>query len=391
MLRQLRVALLCDFVEEEWPSMDLAAEMLHENLQSHHRNEIDAVLIQPRFVRRLSRTACIARRKSAFNADRLLNRFIDYPRFIRKRRNQFDVFHIVDHSYSHLVHHLPCQRTMVTCHDVDTFRSVLRSGELRASPIFQAITRRILSGFQKAAVVVCVSCATRAEVLAHELIPAERLVVVRNGVHPMCSPKPDPIYDQHVESLLGHPSSDAIDFLHVGSAIRRKRIDRLLRVFAEVHEQIPSTRLIRVGGALTKSQSKIIEELGIQNAVILMPHLSRRELAAVYRRATMLLMPSDAEGFGLPVIEAMACGTPVVAADIPALREVGGSAAAFCNVDDITNWRRTVLALVEESRQRPQEWQTRRRHGLRWVERFSWKECASRASSIYQELVASAR
>ena len=66
-----------------------------------------------------------------------------------------------------------------------------------------------------------------------------------------------------------------------------------------------------------------------------MPLLDRDELADLYRRAALVLLPSDREGFGLPVVEAMACGTPVVASDIPALREIGGDAAAYCAPGDV--------------------------------------------------------
>lgn len=390
-MKPLRIAVVCDFLEEKWPSMDLVAETLFENLQVHHRNEINAVLIRPRFVRRLSRIPSVASRKGTFNADRLMNRFFDYPRFIRRIRNEFDVFHIVDHSYSHLVHHLPYRRTVVTCHDLDTFRSVLKIDRPHRSPVFRAMTKRILSGLQSATVVSCVSCATRNEILAHHLLSAERLVVIRNCVPSACSHNPDPIYDQRITRLLGPSSPDALDLLHVASTIPRKRIDQLLRVFAAVREQIPFARLIRVGGALTRAQHHLAEELHIGNSVIVMPYLERRELAAVYRRATMLLMPSEAEGFGLPVIEAMACGTPVVASDIPALREAGGAATEYCSVGDVTGWSKSVFALVAERRERPRDWQSRSSQGLRWVERFSTKEYASQNLSIYRELVAAAR
>jgi glycosyltransferase involved in cell wall biosynthesis len=384
-VRPLRVGVICDFLEEKWPSMDLIADMLLENLQVYHPREVRAVPIRPRFVRRLS---YVSARKDAFNADRVLNRFVDYPKFIRRLRNEFDIFHIVDHSYGHLVRHLPNRLSIVICHDLDTFESVLEPDLWHRSSMFNAMTRQILKGLQSAAVVSCDSLAIQKEILAHRLVSAERLVVIGNGVHPVFSPKDDPVYDRGIVRLIGWKSSST-DLLHVASTIPRKRIDVLLRVFAVVREKMPSARLIRVGGPFTKAQKELVNKLRIDDSVLVMPYLDRRSLAAVYRRAAMLLLPSEAEGFGLPVIEAMACGTPVVASDIPALREAGGTAAEYCSVADVAGWSKTVIALAGERGERPLDWQERKNDGLRWAGRFSFREQALRNVSIYRELTAS--
>src|SRR5262245_56606591 len=89
----LRVAIVCDLVEEQWGSMDLVAVMIEKYLRSDHGN-IRAVRLCPPMRRRFAR-ASDADRQSMFNADRLINRFWDYPRWLRMRRSEFDVFHVV--------------------------------------------------------------------------------------------------------------------------------------------------------------------------------------------------------------------------------------------------------------------------------------------------------
>ena len=111
--------------------MDLVASMLLAELNARHRRRVIASLLRPPFVRRFSR-ADDGGRKHLFNADRLLNRFIHYPRFLRTRRNEFDVFHIVDHSYSHLAAAAGPERCVVTCHDLDTFRCIVEPHARRA-------------------------------------------------------------------------------------------------------------------------------------------------------------------------------------------------------------------------------------------------------------------
>src|SRR5262249_53463476 len=89
-----RLAVLCDFPAEGWRSMDLAAEMLLTELHGRHADRCRAVRVCPSFRRRLTRLPGLGRRAAAVNADRLLNRFWDYPRHLRRRRPEFDVFHL---------------------------------------------------------------------------------------------------------------------------------------------------------------------------------------------------------------------------------------------------------------------------------------------------------
>lgn len=386
-MKPLRIGIISDFLEEGWASMDLIADMLVENLQASGLTDLEAVLIRPPFIRRLSRAVS---GRIGFNADLALNRFIEYPRYVRRIRNRYDIFHIVDHSYGHLVHHLPSERTLIACHDLDTFQCVLKTDSRRRSPLFKAMTRRILRGLQRAAVVSCDSYATQAEILAQNVIPMDRLVVNRNGVHSVYSPQSDPMHDQRMMALLGPTSPATLDLLHVASTIPRKRVEKLLQIFAALRAHYSSARLIRVGGAFTQSQTDLIADLQIRDSIVEMPRLERRALASLYRRATMLVMPSAAEGFGLPVVEAMACGTPVIASDLPVLREVGGATVDYRPVDAISDWVEGILAMAEERRERPMEWQARKSESLQWTQRFSSGAYASKSIALYRGLAASA-
>src|SRR5262249_25093797 len=181
---------------------------------------------------------------------------------------------------------------------------------------------------------------------AYDLVPEELLHVVPIAVHPAYSPEPDPTADTESARLLGPRIGP--ELLHVGSTIPRKRIDILLQVFARVRQSHPTTRLIRVGGPFTPEQSRQAEALGVLSAIVILPFLDRGVLAAVYRRASLVLLPSDAEGFGLPLLEALACGTPVLASDLPALREVGGDAVRYAPTGDTSAWIDAVRTILEE-------------------------------------------
>ena len=377
-----RLAVLCDYEEENWPSMDLVADMLLSHLHRDYSNLISATRIRPAMRRRLSSDHSAV--GSGFNADRFLNRFWDYPRVARSRKADFDLFHVVDHSYGQLLHELPAERTVITCHDLDTFQCLLNPEQEPRSFLFRKMMQRTLSGFRSAARVTCDSVATRDELLSHQLVEPARAVVIPNGVHPSCSPEADPVADSEAERLLGPAAAGKPELLHVGSTIPRKRIDVLLRVFAAVRKEVPSARLIRVGGAFTPSQAQLANQLDLTEAITVLPHVERNLLAAVYRRAAVVLQPSQREGFGLPVVEALACGTPVVASELPVLREVGGDAVLYCAIDNIASWTETVVQVLREG---PEKKLERSAAGVAHAGRYSWADYTNKMMAVYRELL----
>ena len=377
-MSRLRVALFADFLEEGWPSMDLVADMLLDRLTREHASGIDATLIRPALPRRLSR---LARNTRVVGLDRVTGRMWDYPRLARTLADRYDIFHVVDHSYAQLVHELPGNRTVVTCHDTDTFRSVIEPEREPRSAAFRAMTRRILGGLRKAGHVVCDTEATRDALIHKAGFTEQQTSVVYNGPHPSCRPHPEASADYEAARLLGPPRS-SIDLLHVGSAIPRKRIDLLIRIMATLGRR---ARLVRVGGVFAAEQAALARDLGVSNVVVL-PFVDRSTLAAIYRRSALLLLPSEREGFGLPLVEALSCGTPVVASDIPALREVGAEAVTYCAVGDVDGWSRTIAALLDERAERPADWARRREQGIRHADAFSWSTYAGEIAALYARM-----
>jgi glycosyltransferase involved in cell wall biosynthesis len=381
----LRVALCADFPEERWPSMDRVASMLHEHLTRDHGDALAVDRVCPPFVRAATRLPLAGRSKVAFNADRFLNRFWSYPHHIEPLAGRYDLFHIVDHSYAHLAHALPAARTVVTCHDLDAFRSVLTPAQERRSEAFRTLTGSILRGLQRAAVVMCDTTAIRDELAERRLVEPDRLVVASLGVDQVFFAPADAAADRAISTLAPVPA-DAIEILHVGSAVPRKRIDVLLRVCGALGRQIPRLRLTRVGEALTPDQQAVLRDSGMSERTTMVSDVDEPTLAALYRRATLVLQPSEREGFGLPVIEALASGTPVVASDLPVLREVGGSAVEYCPVGDIDEWCRAVDALVRECRDMPGQWNERRESGRRHARGFTWQRFASDVTEVYRRV-----
>ncbi|RPH64298.1 MAG: glycosyltransferase family 1 protein [Acidobacteria bacterium] len=378
---------MSDLREERWHRMDPLAEMLLLNLRAPDARPIEAVQLRPTMVRRFTRVPIVGGLRSVQIMDRIVNRVWDYPRWLRPQGSDFDLFHIIDHSYAHLVTKLPPGRSLVMCHDLDAFQGVM-PGSHGGSLVGRALGKRLLDGLKTARKIVCGSVATRDELMSYNVVPAERVTVVPNGVHPTCSPWPDSSADREAVTLLGSPDRHRTELLHVGSTISRKRIDVLLEVFAALRQRNPTVHLVRVGDTFTRNQERLLASLGLGGHITMLRFVDRRVLAAIYRRAALLLQPSDREGFGLPVAEAMACGTPVVASDLPALREVGGQAATYCPVGDVAHWINSVAELLRERENDGEAWRVRRAAGTAQARRFNWPEHAHRMTDVYRELLA---
>jgi glycosyltransferase involved in cell wall biosynthesis len=380
----LSLGIVADLLDERWPSMDLMADMLMAHT-GRNGARVTPSLIRPSFS---SRLPLIGRGTgdTPATAQRIAHRFWSYPRWLR-RNAAADLYHIVDHSYAHLAHVLPADRVVITCHDVDAFRALMPVGDSE-STLPRVFVKRVLTGLQRAAAIVCDSEATRSELVSNGLAPAERTSVVPIAVHPACTASPQLEPDTIAENLTG--DAGPADLLHVGSTIPRKRIEFLLDVLARVAAIRPDVRLWRVGGPFTESQLARARELGVEQRITVLPFVTRPVLAALYRRAALVLLPSEREGFGLPVIESMACGTPIICSDLPVLREVGGVAAEYCRVDDSSQWAMRIDALLTERKTTPERWRARRALCVSHTSAYSWHRYASEMQVVYLSLAGTA-
>lgn len=172
--------------------------------------------------------------------------------------------------------------------------------------------------------VIAVSGPTRAALIAEWGVdPAKVVVVHEGGPGPEFRPAPDAAPD-------GEPY-----ILHVGSLVARKNVATLLRAFGRVVERDPARplRLLLAGrdGDATAEVTRLASAPPLAGRVDLLGPVTRERLIALYQGAALVAVPSLLEGFGFPVLEAMACGAPVVAADAASLPELAGDAAVLCD------------------------------------------------------------
>src|SRR5260221_9708278 len=223
----MRVELIADFREEGWPSMDLAAELLVG--AARQLPGVDCVLTRPR----MWRASPSGSNPRAF--ERAFGRFVQYPLRVMVRGQPSNYYHIADHSYGHLAHLLPRERTGIYCHDLDAFRDGLSHERKRASR--RLLSKLLLSGLRKAAVVFYSTDVVRQELLDDALLSPSRLVHAPFGIAPEFTTTESSI-DIAQRERLGAPY-----LLNVGSCIPRKNICFLLEVFAALRREQPHIRL----------------------------------------------------------------------------------------------------------------------------------------------------
>jgi len=241
---------------------------------------------------------------------------------------------------------------------------------------------RILSGLQSAAIVFYSTKAVHADIIRFNLVEPAKLVHAPYGVDDAFSVAlDDAVGPTELNGLSGKPW-----ILHVGSTIPRKRIDILLQVLASARERIPELKLCKLGSDWTQEQLDQIAKDDLQRSIVHLGMVSKDLLIEAYRRASAVVITSDAEGFGLPVIEAMACGATVIASDIPVLRESGGTGAVFAPVGDIDAWTDCIERVLSNDPALPHR-VTRRD----WAARFSWTEHAMIIANAYDRLAVGPR
>ncbi len=214
----------------------------------------------------------------------------------------------------------------------------------------------------------------------------DRLRVIPHGVHAEFLERPEVGADERQRAALGVAGPY---LLHVGNHKPHKNAEGLLKAFQLLvnarHGGVP--RLLMVGGFASGGElAGRARAMGLGEHVRCLGYVERRALAALYRGATAFVYPTLYEGFGLPVLEAMACGVPVVAGDTPAVREVARDAVLRVNPRDVVELAGAVRRLLEQPELRAQL----RERGRERARAFGWRQAAAATLEVYRAVAEAA-
>jgi len=271
---------------------------------------------------------------------------------------------------------------VITVHDLIRYFDMSREIPLIHKPNARdrVYLKRDVAGIKNATGIIAVSLTTKYDLMEYLGIPEERIHVVYEGV-------------AHERFQPG--GSDTFPFpyiLYVGSEHPRKNVPELLAALREVKDSgiAPDLKLVKVGKAggaeddFRGQTRREIERLGLSDSVVFAGRISDRELVDMYSSALCTVLPSLYEGFGLPVLEAMACGSPVIVSSGGSLPEIAGDAGIVVSPRDPSALAGAITSMLTNSSRRERMVE----RGLARAATFSWERTALETRRVYEMIEA---
>lgn len=277
-----------------------------------------------------------------------------------------DNVHLLSQNLSFL---MPGKRRIVTC--LDLIPLIMPSNPL------EKVWRRVLyAGLRKADHIISISQATKNDLARMYKIPPAKITPIRLGV----SPEYHPLDKRECRKKLGLPEDGRI-VLHVGTPAPRKNFSTVIEAFALAAKVIGGAVLVKVG-ALSPKDKLLAERKGLGTRLIIRDSVRAEDLPLFYAGADVFVFPSLYEGFGLPVLEAMASGCPVITSNTTSLPEVAGDAGIMIDPTDQESLKNKIMELLENGKLSGELTQK----GLLRAKTFNWKSTAENTLAVYKKV-----
>jgi glycosyltransferase involved in cell wall biosynthesis len=256
--------------------------------------------------------------------------------------------------------------------------------EYRGGPFVRLYTALVAAATQGAAMVLADSEASRRDIGQHLGLPRARVRTVYLAADARYTPRRDSLADEAVRQKYDLPEGYA---LYLGGFDARKNVRALLSAWTwaagavgEAYPLVLAGQLPKPGGRLFEDFVRLAQELEVADTVKFIGHVDEADKPALYRGAMVFAFPSRYEGFGLPPLEAMACGVPVVCGNGGSLPEVVGDAGYVIPPDDTRAFGAAILTCIVE----PAVSENLRARGLAQAKTFSWEKTARETVAVYE-------
>ncbi|MGI8890241.1 MAG: glycosyltransferase family 4 protein, partial [Chthoniobacterales bacterium] len=370
------VLLIGNYPTDQQQSMQRFAMMMLRGLTAAG---VPAELIRPQpFLGRFTLAGALVAKWLGY-----LDKFFFFPRSLRQKLSEsVALVHVCDHSNAMYCAAARKRPTVVSCHDLLAVRGALgEQTDCPPSATGKYLQRWIVAGLRKSNAVACASPATLrdAQRIIGEGEHRPRLLLIPHGINhpyrPQEAARAKASLAQAADLDLERPF-----VLHVGSNLRMKNREGVLRTFALTKNDWKG-QMVFAGQRLTAELRALARELEMLDRIVEVEDPDNDLLEALYSMAMVLFFPSRFEGFGWPIIEAQACGCPVICSTREPMSEVGGDAALTVNVDDEPAMARALLSLTD-----PVERARWSEKSLLNAARFSAEEMIARYLELYRSL-----
>jgi len=249
-------------------------------------------------------------------------------------------YHICDHSNAFYLQFLPKNKTIITCHDVLAIRAGLGFTDTYcyASTSGKVLQKIILNALSKAKKLAAVSEFTLNQLKSIDKQPnlTKNWICIHNAISEKFKALPETCIREVLNKFQLQKNSPII--LHIGSDLERKNRKLLVHFMYEIQNDWNGL-LVLAGEPLNGELLEIINKLNISDRILQINNPTDTEIIALYSMCQAMIFPSYSEGFGWPIIEAQACGAPVITSNkAPMMDEVGGNAALYANPDDVISF-----------------------------------------------------
>ena len=361
------ILLVPDLALEHWPSMDRYADAI---------------------ARRVPRVR-VPGEAASMSGARYLARYVRYPRALARYHPK--IVHVADHSYAHCLRAFAGVPSVVTIHDLFPMHVLDRHERSPRALVRDAVLNRVIAWIRRADLLIAVSRFTADEATRLLGIAPDRMRVACNGVDEKFFTRPAEAAIAACRAGWSSRTGGRTDVrtafvLNVGSCVPRKNVEGVIAAMAELKRRRINATLVQIGGRFTIPQRREIERAGIADAVIQEPRVGEEMLIAAYHAADLLLFPSHYEGFGLPALEAMAAGLPVVTSGSGGLAEAVGDAAVIVNPAEPARLADAMQRILDARDARD----ALKARGIIWARGFTWDVSAAAHARVYEELMGAA-
>ena len=283
-----------------------------------------------------------------------------------------DIFHAMDHLLPVLTH----VSSIFTVYDL-TY--LLTDTHTTLNRLF--LTLMMPRFLRNADAIIAISESTRRDMLRHYRVDEAKVRVIYGGVTPRFRPA---LPDEVAQVRLRHDLPEHF-ILSVGTIEPRKNLIRLLEAYRSLRDGGSQIRLVIAGrrGWRYEHFFRRLQELRLTDGVTLLGAFGDTELPALYSAADVFAFPSLYEGFGLPVLEAMACGAPVIASNTSAIPEIATNAGILCDPYDTRSLTEAIVQVLDDAELRA----AMRANGLERARRFTWEKTAEATLELYRSVL----